>query len=362
MNIQALALALGALACAGASAQTSVQLYGSVDVGVDFVNNVRGEKLWAVNSGKRSPDRFGFRGSEDLGDGRAALFKLETGINSDTGVQANPTKLFNRYATVGLSDAALGTFTLGHTPDFAYDYVGPLNNSVPGISWSYSPGNLDNLANIFGMDNVVRYETPVMAGLQVGLMNGFGEDPTSFARSRSYSAGFRYSGGAARLAGSFSMFHNRTADLKTIFGVTTVLGQNLASAQFNADKFAVGALGGSYALGIYVPHATWTQVTLQNARGQVQERNAQAGVNIDLSGGKKTRIFGVSVSRSTFEQFAYRQANLFLTQYLSTNTQVYAGMALVRASGVGAVAGAFGYTPSSTTSQALARTGVQVQF
>jgi hypothetical protein len=43
-------------------------------------------------------------------------------------------------------------------------------------------------------------------------------------------------------------------------------------------------------------------------------------------------------------------------------TQVYAGASYVRASGKGAVAGAFGYTPSSGQSQALLRTGVQVQF
>jgi predicted porin len=290
------------------------------------------------------------------------LFKLETGFNSDVGTQANPTKFFNRYAIVGVSDATLGTLTLGHTPDFAYDYVGAITNSVPGISWSYSPGNLDNLANIFGMDNVVRYETPAINGLQLGVMNGFGEDATSFSKSRGYSAGFRYTGGPFRAAGSYSMFHNRTADLKTVFGVTSVLGQSLATAPFNADKFSVGALGVSYAVGAWVPHATFTQVSLDNAKGEVQERNLEAGVNIDLSGGKKTRILGVSGSRSTFEQLAYKQLNLFITQYLSVNTQIYAGAAAVRASGPGAVGTVFGYTPSSTRSQVLARTGVQVQF
>lgn len=355
-------MALGALACGTASAQSNVQIYGSVDEGVDYVNNVAGKSFTAVNSGKRSPDRFGFKGTEDLGGGLGAFFKLETGFNSDLGTQTNPTKLFNRYATVGLSDTRLGVVTVGHMPDFAYDYVGPLNNSVPGISWSYSPGNLDNLANIFGMDNAVRYETPVVGGLQLGVMNGFGEDPSNFSHARSYSAGFRYAGGDARLAGSYSNFHNRTADLKTVFGVTNVLGQSLATTPFNADRFAVGTLSGSYAFGGWVPHATWTQVSLENAKGQVQERNLQAGVNIDLSGGKKTRFFGVSVSRSTFEQLAYRQLNLFVSQHLSLNTQIYAGAAAVRASGAGAVASAFGYAPSSTTLQLLARTGVQVQF
>ncbi|MFZ6645869.1 porin [Undibacterium sp. TJN25] len=357
-----LVFTLGALACASSFAQTNVQIYGSVDEGVDYISNVRGEHQFAVNSGKRSPDRLGFRGTEDLGDGLSAFFKLETGLNSDTGAQANPTKFFNRYSTVGLSDRRLGTLTLGRMPDFAYDYVGPLNNSVPGISWSYSPGNLDNLANIFGIDNAIRYETPEFNGLQLGAMNGFGEDPTNFSLNRAYSLGARYNNNDLRLGASYSMFHNRTADLKATFGVLSVLGQNLTSSVFNTTRFSTVVLGGSYRLGVFIPHATWTQVSLENNRGEVQQRNLEAGVNIDISGGDKTRFFGVSGSHSTFMQMKYNQLNLFLSQYLSVSTQIYAGTAYVHASGAGAVAGAFGYQPSSGTSQILARTGVQVQF
>lgn len=360
-----LVFTLGALACAGALAQTNVQIYGSVDEGLDYVSNARGGSQWAVNAGKRSPDRFGFRGTEDLGGGLGAFFKLETGFNSDAGTQANPTKLFNRYATVGLTSASLGTLTLGRMPDFAYDYVGPLNNSIPGISWSYSPGNLDNLANVYGIDNAVRYETPVIDGLQLGAMNGFGEDPTNFSRSRQYSLGMRYNNGELKLAGSYSMFHNRTADLKSVFGVTSVLGQNLASSVFNADRYSTGVVGGSYQLGMFIPHATWTEVALENARGRELQRNLQAGVNVDLSGGRKMRFVGVSAAHSTFMDMKYNQLNFFVSQHLSLYTlftQVYAGASHIRASGDGAVAGAFGYTPSSNATQTLLRTGLQVQF
>jgi predicted porin len=368
-----LALAVGALSCTCAQAQTEIQnpsqtnfqIYGSIDEGLDYVSNVAGKHLVAVDSGKRSPDRFGFRGTEDLGGGRKAFFRLETGFNSDTGTQANPTKLFNRYATVGISDSNLGFLTLGHMPDFAYDYVGALNNSVPGISWSYSPGNLDNLANVFGTDNAVRYETPEIGGLQVGVMNGFGEDPNNFSRSRQYSTGFRYAHGPFRLGGSYSMYHNRTADLKTIFGVTSVLGQSLAASPFNADRFSTATLGGSYQIGIFIPHATATQVKLENNQGAVFERNLQAGVNIDLSGGRKRRILGLSMAHSTFMDKTYNQYNLFASQYLSLfalNTQIYAGASYIHASGPGAVAGAFGFGASNTQSQTLARAGLQVQF
>jgi predicted porin len=357
-----LVLAAGALSCSAALAQTNVQFYGSIDEGLDYVSNAAGKSLEAVNAGKRSPDRFGVRGTEALGGGTSAFFRIESGFNSDLGTQANPSKLFNRYAQVGLADSRWGTLTLGRMPDFAYDYVGILNNSVPGISWAYSPGNLDNLANIFGIDNAVRYETPVMGGLQLGVMNGFGEDPTNFSHSRIYSAGFRYLGPALKLAGSYSMFHNRTADLKSIFGVTNVLGQSLTSAPFNADRFSTVVLGASYQMGIFVPHTTYTQVQLENSRGEEIERNMQAGVNTDLSGGRKVRILGLSMAHSTFEEITYNQYNVFLTQYLRPNLQVYWGAAHVRASGPGARATAFGYTPSSGRTQTLTRAGVQYQF
>jgi hypothetical protein len=158
------------------------------------------------------------------------------------------------------------------------------------------------------------------------------------------------------------MFHNRTADLKSIFGVTNVLGQSLAGAQFNADRFSTGVLGASYQVGIFVPHATITQVQLENARGEVIQRNLQAGVNTDLSGGRKTRILGLSTAHSTFEAITYNQYNAFLSQYLSPTVQIYCGAAYVHASGPGARATAFGYTPSSGRTQTLTRAGVQVQF
>jgi predicted porin len=338
-------------------------IYGSIDDGIDYVNNIHGSSQWAMNNGKRSPDRFGFIDSEDLGNGMKAIFHLETGFNSRVGTQANPTVLFNRYSSVGLSDATLGTVSLGRMPDFVYTNVGALNNAVPGISWAYSPGNLDGLASVYQFDNTLRYETADYKGFQAGLMNSFGGVAGNNGTSRQYGGGFKYDNGSFRIGGAYTMSHNRVADLRGTFGVTTELGQAIApGAMFNATKYGVTAIGTSYKIGIYVPHATWTKVDLQNTAGEVTERNSEVGVNIDLSGGNKTDFFGISFSRSTFASFAYNQGNLFLSHYLSPHVQVYTGCALQRASGKGAVAEAFGYIASTTQSQALARVGMQYQF
>ncbi|HEY4318564.1 MAG TPA: porin [Herbaspirillum sp.] len=359
-----LTLASGALLATGAQAQsTSVAIYGSIDGGVDYLSNVKGNSLFAVNAGKRTPDRIGFRGVEDLGDGLSALFQLENGFNSDTGTQANPTKFFNRYTYVGLADKNIGNVRLGHMPDFIYDYVGGITNSVPGLSSSYSPGNLDGLANTYGIDNAVRLESVDMKGLQIGAIGGFGEVPGASSNGLQYGVGARYENGPLKVAGGYTMSHNRTADLRTAFSLTSVLGQSLpAGTMFAADRYSTMALGGQYKIGNVVPHVTVTRVLLENGAGSVSERNYEAGVNIDLSGGPRIDILGISGAHSTFSQLTFNQLNLFFTHYASATTQLYVGGALQRASGAGAVAGFFGYSASSTQSQILMRTGVQHSF
>jgi predicted porin len=75
-------LALAALtAFAGAaSAQSSVTLYGRVDLSI--AKNI-GSDTKGIQNGSGS--RLGFRGVEDLGGGMSALFNIETRFDADTG-------------------------------------------------------------------------------------------------------------------------------------------------------------------------------------------------------------------------------------------------------------------------------------
>src|ERR1035437_4012216 len=120
MKKSLLALAvLGAFASA-AQAQTSVTLYGIVDGGILYASgkNANGDKSWAYTSGIESTNRWGIKGSEDLGGGLRGTFALENGFSSATGGMLgapagganNPNsvsgltgKLFDRGATVGLA-------------------------------------------------------------------------------------------------------------------------------------------------------------------------------------------------------------------------------------------------------------------
>lgn len=106
MKKSLLALAvLGAFAGA-ASAQSSVTLYGKVDLGV---GKAAGTTDKAVMDGSGS--RVGLRGVEDLGGGMRALFGFEHRFSPDTGAQAGAV-MWNGYSTVGLG-GAFGTVNLG---------------------------------------------------------------------------------------------------------------------------------------------------------------------------------------------------------------------------------------------------------
>jgi predicted porin len=130
-------VAMATLAVAGAaSAQSSVTMFGLVDVGISNFSNraedlngptllnptyvnrgsVKTSRTELRNSNYHS-SRFGFRGTEDLGGGLAASFWLESPITNDDGQQGLST--FARRSTVSLS-GGLGEVRAGrdYSPSF----------------------------------------------------------------------------------------------------------------------------------------------------------------------------------------------------------------------------------------------------
>ncbi|MGI4848214.1 MAG: porin, partial [Janthinobacterium lividum] len=97
-----------------AYAQSSIVTYGIVDTSIRYISsdNAAGQSNLRMDNGAISNSRFGFRGTEDLGGGLKALFKLEGGFNSDTGTASSAGSLFNRKAYVGVG-SSYGELTLG---------------------------------------------------------------------------------------------------------------------------------------------------------------------------------------------------------------------------------------------------------
>jgi predicted porin len=64
---------------------TSVQLYGTLDLGVVGLHGAGQGTDYLVASGVKTTSHFGLRGSEDLGGGMRAVFTIESGFQADTG-------------------------------------------------------------------------------------------------------------------------------------------------------------------------------------------------------------------------------------------------------------------------------------
>lgn len=90
MNNSLIATAVLGVAASAASAQSSVTLYGRVDVGAGKYIGLADKQINGRNS------RLGVRGVEDLGGGMQAFFHLEHRFDADTGVvTGEPTGLVN---------------------------------------------------------------------------------------------------------------------------------------------------------------------------------------------------------------------------------------------------------------------------
>lgn len=162
-----------------AHAESSVTLYGLVDGGVgyntqkttwsgDFGSGSFKTRGFEFKNGVKNGNRWGLKGTEDLGNGTSAIFQLESGFDLGNGNSAQGGRLFGRKAVVGLTGESWGTLTLGRQYNAADDFIAPIDPF--GTGWGQAAAN-----SAFGgvlsarMDNVVKYVTPNFSGFQVGL-------------------------------------------------------------------------------------------------------------------------------------------------------------------------------------------------
>ncbi len=119
-----------------ASAQSSVTLFGIVDLSVNSFEN-RNTRIRSMDSNQLNSDRLGFRGTEDLGGGLLAGFWLEGGIATDTGNAAGLS--FTRRSTVSLT-SKMGEIRLGR--DYTNTFLNVAGNDAYGANGMGSPFNI----------------------------------------------------------------------------------------------------------------------------------------------------------------------------------------------------------------------------
>ena len=164
-------------AFAGSAAAADVQLYGVVDEGFIYTNtkvtDEKSDNQFQLGSGLNLGSRWGLKGTEDLGNGYKVGFKLESGFNADTGtLQEN--RLFRREAGLTLSgpfgSVAFGRFGGISSSAGTYDMLGYVE------SFDGGDGDVWGFAASDRYDNMVVYQTPRFAGLQLTAQYSFKTD------------------------------------------------------------------------------------------------------------------------------------------------------------------------------------------
>lgn len=205
-------LALLALASTTAFAQSSLSIYGVVDlavmhasgtssgvqgggasgttqsgvgVGADAVTTAPRGAVTSMENGLRNPSKLGLRGREDLGGGFQAAFVIETSIVADGGAgQAAPTTpLFGDRETTAVLYTPWGQLKMGRQFLKSVDLFGnfdALGDVGPG-SFSYLlPYTVSN-----GVNNSIRYRTPKWNGFIASYQYSMSENQDKVAAATS---------------------------------------------------------------------------------------------------------------------------------------------------------------------------------
>lgn len=311
-------LALLASACA-VHAQSTVTVYGIADASVRYTDglNVKNaaavDSATAVSSGVNNTSRFGFRGSEDLGGGMAAIFHLESGINLDTGVQTNTDKFFDRASYMGLK-ANWGTVTMGRQTTVLADALSPVDPlgvrfagfnpnvgiaalSAHGLGITYGPSG--STSGAYRLDNSIKYAGK-FSDLTVRAMHAFGEQLSG----NSSGLGMTYQAGNVAATLGYAEFKSATGlQLKGyVGGISGKLGNNKLSLTYGSSEAETAS----------------TAKTSQTTLGFGGTVPLTASMDLILA------HYRVNRERTTKADDGYNRTVAFLEYKLSKRTKLYA--------------------------------------
>jgi len=297
-----------------ASAQSSVTLYGLLDVGVEYQNLKSGNNYAFTSgsltknsmtrvglaSGQTAGSRWGLKGVEDLGNGLKANFVYEAGVNVASGASTN----FTRQATLGLNSSKWGAVDLGRRVSAgtqAFSGIDPF-----GASWGTSALDSSMGSQYIRYSNQIAYATPNISGF-TGLISysfdtglaAFGVTPGATApsavnapfsyetnnKTRAVSVGLRYANGPLLVSAIWDQLNAP------------------ASANLNSSKVNAWSVGGTYDFKVAKLHAAYGQqiggivegtTALSNAGISGGVSNTNGGVL--FAGGARTQSWMVGAS------------------------------------------------------------------
>jgi predicted porin len=312
--------------------QSSVTIYGLLDVSLNYqkFNSSPTKAATHINTVSSDSSYYGFRGVEDLGGGLAAYFKLESGINVDSGTQTSATQYFNRESYVGLRSDGIGSVQLGsqYAPAvWATLKTDPFFRRGVGENQSILQGSrgYPSLYN-----NSVQYITPNWSGFVGRLLLATGEGAVT----------------GRGTAGSVEYIRGPVT-LEATYDTSPVTGASVGLATFPALSSKTGTVSGIYDFGFLRLHAL-----LQRNRTDRLPKTDGAIF------GATVPVFDIDSVRMSYisRRTQGSSVKLYALAYLhpiSKRTTLLAGVARTNNKG----SAAFGIAPSRTEATAIGYPG-----
>lgn len=341
-----------------AHAQSSVTLYGIVDSGFTYTSNQGGKSLIQATAGNQQGSRWGFKGTEDLGGGLRAIFRLENGFDTYSGALKQGGRLFGRGAWVGISSDTWGAVTAGRQFNPVQDYL-----SNDGVGNFTQFGNIlydnDDLNNTFRSDNSVKYTSPRIKGLQAEALYAFSND-TGAKNNRSWSVGAQYLNGPLRIDAAYALLDHPGLNTTGAIPSDNYYPTSVVS---NVQRQQIWGVGGTYTLGALTVALLHTQSNFQMPTGNKDFSNYEASAQYWATPAWQ---LGVGYDFTTVHQSAsgnakYHQIGGNASYYLSKRTDLYLNVIYMHGSGGTAWINGLS-NPSSTGIQTAAIAGILHRF
>lgn len=252
-----------ALTGTAALAQSSVEIYGNIDMGLSKSNDgtsinpgVLKPGMLSVQQGAAST--LGFRGREDLGNGKYARFVLANRFLPDTGGLFTPSTFWAASSIVALGDTKLGEIYLGRDVIPAWSLVTKVDPTywqyVSQLALPYTFANftlsVPSDASAVRRSNTIGYRSPKVNGLSAHVAVSAGED------ARQNTRGFNVIYEKDRVYAGIG-YDGRDNDNR--LGIAT-LGYQLTPSLFGAvsTAHARGGQVANYKGESYAASLTWT--------------------------------------------------------------------------------------------------------
>lgn len=243
MQKKLIAVAVLGACVAGSAFAANVDVYGRIDTGLSYVHYDEtglsdAKDTLSLDSGMSSGNRWGLKGSEDLGNGYQVGFVLESGFDADTGA-LGAGGIFGREATLRVS-GPFGSIYAGRMGRIGSDAgsVGFYAGSVSpfGSGWGKMAGHFAVTANYDSRyNNALAYVSPKVGPVTVYAQYTMGNTTENESGDdRLFSLGAQADFGALQVLGLVEYLNKKSVADTTVYD----------DSQYD-DSYTIN-LGGSY--------------------------------------------------------------------------------------------------------------------